>query len=76
MRPPVSSQSSLRAGAGALLGRGGIGIEDADGVDFDVGLADLGADFALGVAGTVVAAVGDHQQGLALVAASFIFSTP
>ncbi len=57
--------------AGALLGGGRVGIEDADGVDLDVGFADLGAHFALGVAGAVVAAVGDHQQRLALVVGVF-----
>ena len=56
------------SGAGALFGGGGVGVEDADGVDLDVGLADLGANFAFGVAGTVVAAVGDDEEGLALVA--------
>jgi hypothetical protein len=60
-------------GAGALLGGGGVGVEDADGVDFDVGLADLGFDFAFGVAGAVVAAVGDDEQGFALVAGGLHF---
>src|SRR6185437_895289 len=37
--------------AGAFLGRGGVWVEDAHGVDFHVGLAHLGADLALGIAG-------------------------
>src|SRR6185437_16415270 len=58
-------------GAGAFLGRGGVWVEDAHGVDFHVGLAHLGADLALGIAGAVVAAVGDDEEGLALVAGVF-----
>jgi len=60
-------------GAHALFVGGGVGVEDADGVDLDVGLADLGADLGLGVAGAVVAAVGDDEEGLALVAGLFHF---
>src|SRR3954469_19441013 len=36
-------------GAGPLLGRGGIWIEDADGVNFNVRFADYRANLALGV---------------------------
>src|SRR5207245_1091441 len=55
----------------AFFGSGGVGVEDADGINLHVGLPNLCADLALGVAGAVVAAVGDDEQGLALVAGIF-----
>src|ERR1700738_4564988 len=57
-------------GAHALLGGGGVGVEDADGGDFDVGFTHLGFDFALSVTRTVVATVGDDEQSFALIAGS------
>src|SRR5271168_5648295 len=54
-------------GAGLLLDGGGVGVEDADGVNLDVALTDDAAEFVFGVAAAVVAAVGDDEQRLALV---------
>ena len=52
----------------SLLCGGGVGVKNADGVDFDVRLAHLGFDFALGITGPVVAPVGDDEQSFALLA--------
>ena len=50
-----------------LLGAGRL-VEQADSVDLDVRLFDQGVDFALGVAAVVIAAIGDDEQGFAVIA--------
>src|SRR5580658_1455506 len=52
---------------GAFLGGWKVGIEDSNRINLHVGLPHLRAQLALGVAGVVVGAIGNHQQSLSIV---------
>src|SRR6202044_892404 len=51
----------------ALFEGRSFGVEDANGVDLDIGFLDGGADLIFCVAAVIVAAVGNDEEGFALV---------
>ena len=53
------------------------GVENADGVDLNVGLPDGGANLALGIAALIVAAIGENHHRLAGIASATLhFNQP